>query len=375
MQLIKYDAARQALAEARNFDEVKNIKDQAIALEAYARQTHNVEMEIWIAEIKLRAIRRMGEITKNLDISKGGKNSNATLPSGGRVKKELLKEAGITTQEASRCERIADKDEEDLELYIQRKNEKNEPVTVNDVLKNVKTKENKKKLKKKQADNKKKDSAITFKHKPYIFHENCGVFFDRMSSADLLITDPPYSTDIKDINQFVNDWLPPTLELLKDTARAYVCIGAYPIEIQAYLNALTHQDKFIVDNPLIWTYRNTLGVTPKMKYNLNYQIILHLYTAKSRELDTSITNEMFSVQDINAPDGRQGDRYHSWQKPNELANRLIRHSTVEGENVIDPFAGTGTFLIAAAKNGCMAVGCDIDGNAIDIAVERGCERG
>ncbi len=33
--------------------------------------------------------------------------------------------------------------------------------------------------------------------------------------------------------------------------------------------------------------------------------------------------EQFSVQDINAPDGRLGDRFHAWQKPDELAERVI----------------------------------------------------
>ncbi len=35
-----------------------------------------------------------------LEASKGGKNPNATLPSGGKRKSEVLKEAGISTQDA-----------------------------------------------------------------------------------------------------------------------------------------------------------------------------------------------------------------------------------------------------------------------------------
>jgi len=109
-----------------------------------------------------------------------------------------------------------------------------------------------------------------------------------------------------------------------------------------------------------------------MKYNLNYQVIWHLYSDQSKELDTSITNEMFSVQDINAPDGRIGNRLHTWQKPDELANRLIKHSTKKGDLVVDCFACTGTFLIAASKFDCIAKGCDIDAENLNIAKERGC---
>jgi len=138
------------------------------------------------------------------------------------------------------------------------------------------------------------------------------------------------------------------------------------------MNILLKQNKFIVDNPLIWSYKNTLGITPKMKYNLNYQMVLHLYSDKSQELDTSITNEMFNVMEINAPDGRLGNRYHTWQKPDELGMRLIKHSTKENDKILDCFACTGTFLLMAAKMNRQAMGCEINFENAKIAKERGC---
>jgi DNA modification methylase len=192
------------------------------------------------------------------------------------------------------------------------------------------------------------------------------------NTIDLLITDPPYTTDVKDIKSFTKEWIEVALMKVKQNGRLYICSGAYPDEIQAFIDVLMNQGKFIVDNPLIWTYRNTLGITPKMKYNLNYQLIWHLYSNDSPELDTSITNEMFSVQDINAPDGRLGNRLHTWQKPDELANRLIRHGSKKGDLVVDCFACTGTFLIAAAKFDRIAKGCDISEENLKIAKQRGC---
>lgn len=226
----------------------------------------------------------------------------------------------------------------------------------------------------------KKDEALSkytkeiTDNKPSIYLQECCDFLHNVddSSVDILITDPPYSTDVENINDFVIDWLPVALRKVKDNGRAYVCIGAYPNEISAYLSVLSMQDRFTVDNPLVWTYRNTLGVTPKYKYNLNYQLILHLYSEQSRPLDTSITNEMFSVHDINAPDGRLGDRFHAWQKPDELSNRLLRHSSQPGDIVIDPFACTGTFLISASRFDCKATGCDISQDNLGIAESRGC---
>lgn len=197
-------------------------------------------------------------------------------------------------------------------------------------------------------------------------------------SIDLILTDPPYYTEynnVSDFEVFVSEWLVELLKKLKPTGRAFICTGAYPAEMHTYLKYFMgdHISKeFIVDAPLIWTYRNTLGQTPKMKYNLNYQLIWHIYTEQSAPLDTSITNEMFSVQDINAPDGRLGDRYHTWQKPDELANRLVRHASNAGDTVLDCFACTGTFLLAAAKAGRKAIGCEINIDNAKIALQRGC---
>lgn len=198
-------------------------------------------------------------------------------------------------------------------------------------------------------------------------------------SVDLILTDPPYITEYNGLQKFetfIAEWLPALLSKLKPTGRAFICTGAYPGEMHTYLKHFMSErmDKgLIVDAPLIWTYRNTLGQTPKMKYNLNYQLIWHIYTEQSAPLDTSITNEMFSVQDINAPDGRQGTRYHAWQKPDELANRLVRHASKPGDTVLDCFACTGAFLIAAAKAGRTAIGCEINPDNAKIAEERGCK--
>jgi len=56
--------------------------------------------------------------------------------------------------------------------------------------------------------------------------------------------------------------------------------------------------------------------------------------------------EQMSIQEFNAPDGRFGERHHTWGKPMDLAERLIMHSTKKCDLVIDPFAGTGSFLLA-----------------------------
>lgn len=190
-------------------------------------------------------------------------------------------------------------------------------------------------------------------------------------SVDLLFTDPPYSTDVDDISGFAH-WLRWTTPKIKPTGRAYVCIGAYPQEMLAYLEVLRQARWLDKSQLLVWTYRNTLGPSPATAYKNNWQAIIYLCGKDAPPLDCPVMLEQFSVQDINAPDGRQGDRYHAWQKPDELAERFIRHSTKPGDLVVDPFAGTGTFLLAAARLGRRGIGCDNNPASLNIAEQRGC---
>jgi hypothetical protein len=191
--------------------------------------------------------------------------------------------------------------------------------------------------------------------------------------CDLLLTDPPYMTDVKDVGEFAYDWLPVALDHVKSTGRAYVCVGSYPDELYAYLS-IAPPSHLVMDQVLVWTYRNTLGQNPKLSYKLNWQAILYYRGKDAPPLNVPKTSDQFSVFDINAPDGRLGDRCHAWQKPDKLAQILVEHSTKPGDLVLDPFCCTGTFILAANRSGRIGRGCDISKANLGIAKKRGCQR-
>jgi hypothetical protein len=63
-------------------------------------------------------------------------------------------------------------------------------------------------------------------HKPRISHACWQEWLPAQPACDLLLTDPPYSTDLKEIDAFAHTWLPQALAKVKPTGRAYIFVGA-----------------------------------------------------------------------------------------------------------------------------------------------------
>jgi DNA modification methylase len=63
-------------------------------------------------------------------------------------------------------------------------------------------------------------------------------------------------------------------------------------------------------------------------------------------------------------------RDHPAPYPTELAERLIRMFSFVGDTVLDPFMGTGTTSVAAARCGRDSIGCEVDPHYFDMAERR-----
>ena len=65
-----------------------------------------------------------------------------------------------------------------------------------------------------------------------------------------------------------------------------------------------------------------------------------------------------------------GVNRHPTEKPVPLMAELIESSSRRGETVLDPFAGSGSTLVAAVLTGRRAIGCELDPRYVDVAVRR-----
>lgn len=61
---------------------------------------------------------------------------------------------------------------------------------------------------------------------------------------------------------------------------------------------------------------------------------------------------------------------HPTEKPIDVLRQLIESSSVMGETVYDPFAGSGSTLIAAALEGRVAIGCEVEERYCETATRR-----
>ena len=146
-ELVKYDAACRAVAEAKAVDEVKQMRDKADAMRVYAKQANNKQLEVDAAEIRMRAERRVGELIQAQKETEGLNRGAAGTPGPGRGNKNVglektrvssqptLAEAGIDKNLADRARKLSSVPEHEFEGMVgewrERVTEENERVTTN----------------------------------------------------------------------------------------------------------------------------------------------------------------------------------------------------------------------------------------------------
>lgn len=138
-ELVKYNEACRAIAEAKSIDEAKSIRDKSDAVRAYAKQANNKQLEVDAAEIRLRAERRLGELLRDQPKNPGtimqGKDKGNIGGNYEEPPKDIptLAELGISKKLSSRSQKLAavpaDEFEGQIGEWRNRVSQENERVT------------------------------------------------------------------------------------------------------------------------------------------------------------------------------------------------------------------------------------------------------
>jgi len=229
--------------------------------------------------------------------------------------------------------------------------------------------------------------------------------------AALVVADPPYAIGKDDWDQFASldaytdwcdGWLAECRRVLGGRGTAYVCGFS---EILAEIKARSAR-RFAECRWLIWYYRNKANLG--RDWGRSHESILHLRASRGAGIDVDAVRVPYNNHTTRYPErvqavtsqygrGRRRDRWqphplgakprdvleipvlcngmgektaHATQKPEALIERLILASSAPGDLVVDPFVGSGTTAVVAARLGRRYLCGDADPRYVGVARDR-----
>ena len=240
-----------------------------------------------------------------------------------------------------------------------------------------------------------------------IFYGNCIREIKKIpdKSFDLVFADPPYNLQIGEkltrpdaskvngvndrwdqfnsfehYDKFCKEWLIECKRILKDNGSIWL-IGSYHNIFR--LGYLLQNLNFWILNDIIWRKNNPMpnfkgtrftnahetliwaSKSKKSKYTFNYQSL------KCFNDDLQMRSDwLFPICSGKERLKQKGKKVHSTQKPEALLHRIILATTNKGDNIFDPFLGTGTTAVVAKKLGRNFCGIEKDKRYFKAASER-----
>ena len=204
-----------------------------------------------------------------------------------------------------------------------------------------------------------------------IYNEDC---LERMkkiddNSIDLIVTDPPYKVTPKGScgttggmlkakitrqgkvfkynNINIEDYINEFYRILKEDTHCYIMTNNY--NLHHFLNVIK-DSKLKLIKPLIWKKNNVL---PNQWYMDCYEYILLLRKGKAKKINNCGTKSILEINNVR-------NKSHPTEKPLDLMKILIDNSSEGNDVIFDPFAGSGSTLVASKELGRMYIGCEID---------------
>lgn len=216
-----------------------------------------------------------------------------------------------------------------------------------------------------------------------LYHGDCRDVLPGLDpeSVDLLLTDPPYGAgwagtrnDADRRTVFgpiagdaggldVPAVLATATRALRTRRHAYV-FGRWTLaDPRASATAELVWDKCIPGPPAPgpWQYQH--------EYITFFVRLIHKSEARADYGGAAVRLRRGSVLRFPRPNG-QGVRHHPTEKPVALLRELIEASSRSGETVLDPFAGSGSTLVAAKLEGRRSIGIEVEERYCEVAARR-----
>jgi site-specific DNA-methyltransferase (adenine-specific) len=188
-------------------------------------------------------------------------------------------------------------------------------------------------------------------------------------SIDLVVTDPPWGVnfkpsrptgkpefdgDLADVLEYLTITFREINRVLKANSHLYVFFPT--MHYREFYDLLSKY--FVVDPiPLVWVKNNHNPCDFKNRWAVQYESIFFckMSEEKSKRLNYEISSDVLRFNRIPGE-----EKEHDTQKPRDLLKYLIEDSSGYKETVLDPFAGSGSTLLAAKESGRYFVGFEIE---------------
>jgi site-specific DNA-methyltransferase (adenine-specific) len=175
--------------------------------------------------------------------------------------------------------------------------------------------------------------------------------------ADVLVTDPPYGIDYRS-NRTKHEVVARSIVNDKDTTCRDVALAAWGAKPRIVFGSPGTPDLNGVK--LVWHKPGSGMGDLAMPWKPDYEFIYAWGKGFIGSRDTSVLTYPLRVF--------RGDLEHPHQKPVDLLERLI--AKCPPGTIADPFAGSGSTLVAAKQLGRRAIGVEIDERYCEIAARR-----
>ena len=207
---------------------------------------------------------------------------------------------------------------------------------------------------------------------PSVIHGNCIEEMAKMEqgSVDLILTDPPYGIDIGDSQTFGRQSSQKTYEdsdeivfdmldkavvqmfrVLKDDRHLFMFCA---IDKANRVMDILRKYGFDVHHiPLIWDKGSGSYPSQSTSFVHSYEPIIH--AIKGKRLLNGTPRDVFPIARTSVT-----SKIHPSEKPTQLLRDFINLTTLAGEKVLDPFAGSGSTLVAAKETNRQGIGIELD---------------
>lgn len=327
------------MAEAKGMDDILHIRDIAEAARVYAKAAKlGLESQNEAADIKIRAERKAGELLANMDKAKGGEHYKTTCSTAEQVEDRLptYTDLGIDRKEAMRWQAIASLPDVTFEELIVDKKSNGDELTSSAIVHEAKKAKREKEYKK-SIEQKKPQ----FTGKIELYQGDMLNVMPNLDLFDLIVTDPPYGvTEYKWDVLNTKQWLDAIIPHLEERYNIFwFCSPSYAADIEY----LFREVGLPIQSRIVWHRRNmSMGSAARNRFIDTWEMILH---AGTRELNfpAEWSEAWFDVQTFAVPQSNFTDKkLHPTQKPEALIKRLVEFGSYPGDNILDPFAGSGT---------------------------------